>query len=103
MALTGRAGDGHAPTGSWKAQDAKCGHTYQAEHPGELWRVLQEGVTKGNKMQTKEEKSRLKRKGSITLEAPARAHSCSCRSHLCPSQALSIGPQVMCGVMLDPS
>lgn len=50
-------------------------------------------------MQTKEEKARLKRKGSITLDVPAWAHSCGCRSHICPSQALSIGLQA---VELDP-
>lgn len=62
----------------------------------------QEGVTKGNKMQTKEEKPRLKRKGSITLEAPTWTCSCGCRSHICPSQALRTGLQPMCGAMLEP-
>lgn len=101
MAFTGRPGDGQAPTGSWKVWDDKCGHTYQAEHPGELWRAFQEGITKGNEMQTKEEKPRLKRKGSIILEAPTWAHFCGCRSHICPSQALNIGLQAMCGVMSE--
>jgi len=56
-------------------------------------------------VQTKEEKPRLKGKGSITLEAltwalvPVPAAGIS---HVCPSQALSAGPRAACMVMLDP-
>ena len=56
-------------------------------------------------MQTKEEKPRLESKGSITLEAsrwalvPVAAGGIS---HVCPSQALSIGPQAVGTIMLNP-
>lgn len=56
-------------------------------------------------MQTKEEKPRLKNKGSITLEASTCALvpvAAGGMSHICPSQALSVGPRAACTVMLDP-
>lgn len=55
-------------------------------------------------MQMKEEKPRLKSKGSITLEAsmwalvPVAAGGIS---HVCRSQALSTGPQAVCTIMLE--